>query len=138
MGSLKKKLKDKNYTRVNLVLSETNHFEVTAKINGIRGRFILDTGINKATKGVASVQVARPGSSAPDQKVISQDADILFVFIMQGNMDLKADGHDSQSLYEGDAYVMPPDLIYQITNCSDELELLEVALPGDFNTMNHY
>lgn len=56
MGSLKKKLKDKNYTRVNLVLTETNHFEVTAKINGIRGRFILDTGASNTCVGFNKIE----------------------------------------------------------------------------------
>jgi len=52
-------------------------------------------------------------------------------------MDLYAEGNDLQSLQEGDAYVIPPHLKYQITNFSNELELLEVSLPGVFNTTKH-
>lgn len=51
MKSLKKFLKGKNYTQVPLVLTATDHFEVIAKINGISGRFILDTGASNTCIG---------------------------------------------------------------------------------------
>ncbi len=51
MGSLKKFLKNKNYIRVPLVLTATNHFEINASINGITGRFILDTGASNTCVG---------------------------------------------------------------------------------------
>jgi len=41
----------KNYTKVPLVLTATNHFEIAAKINGITGRFILDTGASNTCIG---------------------------------------------------------------------------------------
>ncbi len=44
MASLKKFLENKNYIRVPLVYTATNHFELMAKINGQVGRFIVDTG----------------------------------------------------------------------------------------------
>ena len=51
MASLKKFLLKKNYTKVPLVLTATNHFEIAAKINGITGRFILDTGASNTCVG---------------------------------------------------------------------------------------
>lgn len=51
MGNLKKFLKNKNYVRVPLVLTATNHFEINATINGITGRFILDTGASNTCVG---------------------------------------------------------------------------------------
>lgn len=44
MSSLKSFLKKKNYVRIPIVLTATNHFELNAKINDVDGRFILDTG----------------------------------------------------------------------------------------------
>ena len=55
MGSLKKFLKKKNYVRVPLVLTATNHFEINASINGITGRFILDTGASNTCVGFDKV-----------------------------------------------------------------------------------
>jgi len=39
-----------------LVLTETNHFEITAKINGITGRFILDTGASNTCVGFDKIE----------------------------------------------------------------------------------
>lgn len=55
MKSLKKFLKGKNYIQVPLVLTATNHFEITAKINGINGRFILDTGASNTCIGLDKI-----------------------------------------------------------------------------------
>jgi len=101
------------------------------RIDGFEHR---DTGINDATNGIASVNVARvihPNSKA---QTISHDTNILFTFVMQGQMILDAEGYDSQTVHKGDAYVIPPHLKHKISNISADLELLEVSLPGQFNT----
>lgn len=56
MLSLKKFLKKKNYIKVPLVLTATNHFEIVAKINGIAGRFILDTGASNTCVGLDKIE----------------------------------------------------------------------------------
>ena len=89
-----------------------------------------ETGINETTNGVASVQVARPLNADIIPQWFSHDADILFTFMMQGKMELNAEGHKPHLLKKGDAFVVPPHLKYQLFNCSEDLELLEVALPG--------
>lgn len=55
MKSLKKFLKAKNYVPVSLELTSTNHFELHAKINGISGRFILDTGASNTCVGMNKI-----------------------------------------------------------------------------------
>lgn len=45
---LKKILKRKKYIAIELKKTITNHFEVKAKINGVKGRFILDTGASNS------------------------------------------------------------------------------------------
>ncbi len=52
MVSLKKFLRQKKYIKVPLVFTATNHFEVVAKINGVSGRFILDTGASNTCIGI--------------------------------------------------------------------------------------
>ena len=44
MASLKKFLEKKNYVRIPVVFTATNHIEIRAKLNGQPGRFIVDTG----------------------------------------------------------------------------------------------
>lgn len=56
MSSLKKFLRKKKYIRVPLVFTETNHFAITAKINGVSGRFILDTGASNTCVGFDKIE----------------------------------------------------------------------------------
>ncbi len=56
MPNLKKILKKKKYIRIPLNLTTTNHFEVNAKINGVVGRFILDTGASNTCVGLDKIE----------------------------------------------------------------------------------
>lgn len=103
----------------------------------IEGFECRDTEINNATKGIASVKVARILKTDAKTQLISHDTDILFTFVMKGKMKLIADGQGSQLLHKGDAYVIPPHLKHRVSNFSNDLELLEVALPGEFKTIIH-
>lgn len=89
-----------------------------------------DTGINKASNGVAAVIVAQPLNSGIQTQATSHRADILFTFVMHGKMKLNTDGYPVKDLVKGDAFVIPPGLKYRFTECSNDLELLEVTLPG--------
>jgi len=51
MASLKSFLNKKNYIKVPLVLTATNHFEIVASLNGATGRFIVDTGASNTCVG---------------------------------------------------------------------------------------
>ena len=51
MLNLKKILSENGYIRIPLTLTKTNHLEVKAKINGVEGRFILDTGASSTCIG---------------------------------------------------------------------------------------
>lgn len=92
-----------------------------------------ETGIGAATAGVASVQVARPIGRGHGQ-VTSHTSDILFTFVLSGSTTLHGEGQGAHALTEGDAYVIPPHLKTALTDCSEDLQLLEVALPADFET----
>ena len=45
-------MKDKDYVRIPLVLTATDHFEIYAEINSVPGRFILDTGASNTCIGM--------------------------------------------------------------------------------------
>ena len=100
------------------------------RIPGFEAR---DTTINANTKGVASVMVARPtGAAAP---WVRHQGDILFNFVMAGAMTLEGEGKDPYRLSPGDAFVIPPGLATHYTETTKDLELLEVSLPGVFDTI---
>ncbi|WP_459211235.1 aspartyl protease family protein [Aquimarina rhabdastrellae] len=56
MSTLRKFLLAKKYTRIKLALTKTNHFEVKATLNGIKGNFILDTGASNSCVGFEAVE----------------------------------------------------------------------------------
>lgn len=56
MTSLKTFLEQKYFTKIPLILTATNHFEIIAKINGVTGRFILDTGASNTCVGFDKIE----------------------------------------------------------------------------------
>ena len=91
-----------------------------------------DTTISANTRGVAGVQVARPDGATTVWA--SHDADIQFTYVMSGRMHLEAQDGTKHVLEQGDAFVIPPGMITRYTPLSEDLELIEVSLPGDFAT----
>lgn len=67
METLKEFLLDKGYTKVKLKLTKTDHFEVKATINGVKGLFILDTGASSSCVGFEAVETF---------KLIAKDSEI--------------------------------------------------------------
>ncbi|NNK81635.1 MAG: clan AA aspartic protease [Flavobacteriaceae bacterium] len=56
MRSLQQFLLDKNFTKIKLHFTKTNHFEIIGKINGVKGLFILDTGASSSCIGFNVVE----------------------------------------------------------------------------------
>jgi len=56
MASLKKILRKKKYVRIKLKRIITNHLELSAKINGVKGKFILDTGASNSCVGLNLIE----------------------------------------------------------------------------------
>ena len=99
------------------------------RIPGFEAR---DTTIRDNTKDVASVMVARP--SKGEIPWTKHHGDILFTFVMSGTMRLEGEGKDPFQLSAGDAFVIPPDMATRYAAPSGDLQLLEVSLPGRFET----
>lgn len=91
-----------------------------------------DTSISESTKGVAGVQVVRRGEGTPQWA--THDTDIHFTFVMDGTVTLEGEGREPYQLEQGDAFVIPPGMKTRLTDASDDVELMEVTLPGVFNT----
>lgn len=93
-----------------------------------------ETGIAEATRGLAGVRVARRIAGSPPPPAARHDGDIVFVFVRSGSVTLAADDHPPNAAGAEDAFVLPPGLAVEFRDPSDDLELLEVALPGRFRT----
>ena len=106
--------------------------EATWKKFRIPGFISRDTGISKNTKDVASVHIIRPETTESPETY--HDCDILFNFVLSGNMMLYGEGKEPFKLSPGDAFVIPPRMKTQYKELTNDLELLEVSLPGKFKT----
>jgi len=67
MENLQEFLISKGYTKIKLKLTKTNHFEIKATINGVKGLFILDTGASNSCVGFDTIETF---------KLIAKDSDI--------------------------------------------------------------
>ncbi|MFY0630416.1 MAG: clan AA aspartic protease [Flavobacteriaceae bacterium] len=56
MSSLKKLLRKKKYLKIKLRKIVTNHLELDAEINGVKGKFILDTGASNSCVGLDLIE----------------------------------------------------------------------------------
>jgi quercetin dioxygenase-like cupin family protein len=91
-----------------------------------------DTTIADNTQNVAGVHVVRKASG--DSQWTMHDSDILFTFVMDGHVTLEGEGKAPYDLSPGDAFVIPPGMKTRLSGASDDIELLEVSLPGAFKT----
>ena len=98
----------------------------------IPGFISRDTTIAANTRDVAGVEVVR-SKGTPTQPT-RHTSDILFTFVMEGGMTLLGEDGASHRLSPGDAFVVPPDMVTTYSEPSEDLELLEVSLPGAFET----
>jgi len=94
----------------------------------IPGMISRDTTIADNTGGVAGVHVVRRGEG--EVPATRHAGDILFSFVMEGEMVLEAEGHAPVALSPGDAFVIPPGLTTRYANATPDLEFMEVALPA--------
>ena len=68
MQDLKEFLFERGYVRIKLKKTITNHFEIKAKINGIKGNFILDTGASKSCVGIEDIEHFNLKTEASEEK----------------------------------------------------------------------
>lgn len=74
MSTLKKFIKKEKYITVPLKLTATNHFTVKAKLNGVKGIFILDTGASNTCVGFDKLDYFKLTSKVSDIKAAGAGA----------------------------------------------------------------
>lgn len=74
MENLYDTLKQKGYTRIKFKISKTQHLLIKAKINGIVGSFILDTGASNSCVGFEGIKYFELSASDSDTKAAGAGA----------------------------------------------------------------
>ena len=75
----------KGYVRIPLELTSTNHFALEVKVNGITGRFILDTGASNTCIGFDNIERFKLISEASEIKAAGAGATNMDTLIATKN-----------------------------------------------------
>ena len=74
MSRLKKLLEKKKYVKITLKKMVTKHLELDAEINGVKGRFILDTGASNSCVGLDMIEYFKLDAAESDTKAAGAGA----------------------------------------------------------------
>lgn len=74
MKAIEKILKKKAYHRIKLSKTVTNHLKLKAKINGVSGNFILDTGASNSCVGMDQIDFFKLNAEESDTKAAGAGA----------------------------------------------------------------
>lgn len=85
MKSIEKILKKKKYVQIKLKKTATNHLEVKGKLNGIKGRFILDTGASNSCLGIDLIEHFNIDAQESDNKAAGAGATDMDTQQSEGN-----------------------------------------------------
>ncbi|MFT4961043.1 MAG: mannose-6-phosphate isomerase-like protein (cupin superfamily) [Paracoccaceae bacterium] len=110
---------------------------------GLRAFFeYRDLGINAATKGKFGAHVIRavPGVESP-AAWHSHDLDFQMVYVTKGWVVFeyegpKEHGGGEQILREGSCVLQPPGIKHREVRHSDDMELIEIISPAEFETQD--
>jgi quercetin dioxygenase-like cupin family protein len=91
----------------------------------IDGAEAQESGIGNATKGLASVRIVRPASDSRELR-LNTAATIFFNFVLQGTANMRRQQKESLDIAHGNAFVLQGGEQAILTDCSNDLELLQV------------
>ena len=113
---LKNFLEEQGYTRIKLKLLKTNHFEMKATINGVKGRFILDTGASNTLVSETSFE---------QFKLKVEDSDVKVTGAGASNMDSQVSKKNSLAIgkWKAERAVI---VLFNLTHVNKGLSSLDV------------
>ena len=83
--TLNKFLKSEGYSSVKLIFLETKHYLIEAKVNGIKGRFILDTGASNSCVCISLEDKFKVISQKSKEKASSANSEMTHTKISKSN-----------------------------------------------------
>src|SRR5690242_6113521 len=116
----------------------SHHREEDFKADGLRAYAqYRDLGIADASHGLARAHVIRlMGPCNPDEvsKLHYHDVEFQMVYVLKGWVKSYMEGVGETTFQVGSSWTQPPKIKHLIMDYSDDVELLEVILPADFET----
>ena len=116
----------------------SHHRDEDFRADGLRAyAHYRDLGIADATGGLAQAHVIRligPCNPAEVSKLHFHDVEFQMVYVLKGWVKTYMEGQGETLMQQGSAWTQPPKIKHLIMDYSDDVELLEVILPADFET----
>ena len=99
-----------------------------------------DLGIKHATGGkfrahVLRVKKGSDHSGLHTTGLHQHRLDFQLIYILKGWIRFTYEGHGEHTFGPGDCCLQPPGIVHNELDCSDDLELLEITAPGDYETV---
>jgi len=94
-----------------------------------------DTGLSAATGGNYRAQVMRATDVMDTTGWHYHQCDLQFVYVLKGWVDLEFEGGRKERVEAGAAMAIPSGMIHNEIGCSPDLEVLEVVVPADMQTI---
>jgi quercetin dioxygenase-like cupin family protein len=99
-----------------------------------------DLGIKDATHGQFKAHVLRVKKGAdhgdlPTTGLHRHGLDFQMIYILKGWIKFTYEEQGEHTFGPGDCCLQPPGIVHNELDCSDDLELLEITSPGDFETV---
>jgi hypothetical protein len=120
-------------------IAVSHHRDEDFKADGLRTYAMYrDLGIADATGGLARAHVIRlQGPCNPEEvsKLHFHDVDFQMVYVLKGWVKTYMEGLGEMLYRQNGAWTQPPGIRHMILDYSDDVELLEVILPADFETV---
>ena len=120
-------------------VATSHHREEDFKADGLRTYAkYRDLGIADATDGLARAHVIRlvgPCNPQEVSKLHFHDVEFQMVYVLKGWVKTWMDGVGETTYHQNACWTQPPKIKHLIMDYSDDVELLEVILPADFNTV---
>lgn len=99
-----------------------------------------DLGIKNASHGqfkahVIRVRKGEDHGSLHTTGLHQHDVNFQMIFILKGWIKFTYAGHGEHTFGPGDCCLQPPGIVHNELDCSDDLELLEILSPADYETV---
>jgi mannose-6-phosphate isomerase-like protein (cupin superfamily) len=112
--------------------------EADFKTDGLRPYAAYrDLGVAAATDGRVRAHVIRNVRAVTKEELSHRhyhDVDFQLIYCLKGGMKSEMDGRPLE-ITAGTCWIQPPGIKHTVLECSEELELLEIIMPADFETI---
>jgi mannose-6-phosphate isomerase-like protein (cupin superfamily) len=125
--------------------TRANHFVVSHQkdsdysSNGLRPCFSYrDLNIKFATNNKFNAHIVKANEKLKEKMGIHEHGiNFQMVYVLKGWIKIWYEGQGEITLVENSCVNQPPGILHEVRDFSEDMELLEITSPGEFETIDH-